>query len=548
MAELNGGQIVARQLKAAGIDTIFGVVGGPMIQVFAGATEIGMQVVNCRHEESACFMASAWGYVNKKPGVMVAASGPGMTNAVTPLHVATESSMPLVVLGGSSFSNTNGLGGFQESDQLAFARPGVKWLGRVDSTRRIPELVHLALGKSVNGRPGGVYLDFPGETIARSIAEEDVILRERAPAIHAPHPDPAAMDEVADLLAQAERPLVLIGKGAGWADAGEALAKLVDLGIPYVTSPMGRGVIPDDNAHFVNGARSSALAQADAIVMIGGRFNWIFQFGRAPRYADGVRIAQIDVQAEEMYSAADVEIGVVADAKHAALALLERLESRTLKSSASGWLSSLAEMSSSNAARLTDRIASDAVPIDPHRVIAAVRDAIPRNAHLAVDGEITMGIGRVLLDSFVERSRLNAGTTGCMGTGVPYAIGAKLARPDSTVVAVVGDYAFGAAALELETAARVGANVVFVVCNNEGIAGHTIQDRMFPEGSPRIAKLLAANYEKFAELVDGHAERVEDPADLDAALERALGANRPAVVHVLTDPKGGRVAGGSYLG
>lgn len=154
MAELNGGQIVARQLKAAGIDTIFGVVGGPMIQVFAGATEIGMQVVNCRHEESACFMASAWGYVNKKPGVMVAASGPGMTNAVTPLHVATESSMPLVVLGGSSFSNTNGLGGFQESDQLAFARPGVKWLGRVDSTRRIPELVHLALGKSVNGRPG----------------------------------------------------------------------------------------------------------------------------------------------------------------------------------------------------------------------------------------------------------------------------------------------------------------------------------------------------------------------------------------------------------
>ena len=548
MAELNGGQIVARQLKAAGIDTIFGVVGGPMIQVFAGATEIGMTVVNCRHEESACFMASAWGYVNQKPGVMVAASGPGMTNAVTPLHVATESSMPLVVLGGSSFSNTNGFGGFQESDQLAFARPGVKWMGRVDSTARIGELVHLALGKSISGRPGGVYLDFPGETIARQIPAEDVVFRERAPVIHAPHPDPAAMDAIADLLAEAERPLVLIGKGAGWAGAGSALTQLVELGIPYVTSPMRRGVIPDDNAHFVNGARSTALAQADAIVMVGGRFNWIFQFGRPPKYAADVRIAQIDVNAEEMYSAADVEIGAVADARHAADALVERLSGRTLRTASTDWLTTLAQQSGANADRLTDRITSDAVPIDPHRVIAAVRDAIPRDAHLAVDGEITMGIGRVLLESFVERSRLNAGTTGCMGTGVPYAIGAKLARPDATVVAVVGDYAFGAAALELETAARVGANVVFVVCNNEGIAGHTIQDRMFPADSPRIAKLLPANYEKFAELVDGHAERVEDPADLEGALQRALGANRPAVVHVITDPKGGRVAGGSYLG
>ena len=547
MTDLNGGQIAARQLKAAGIDTIFGVVGGPMIQVFAGAQEIGMQVVNCRHEESACFMASAWGYVNRKPGVMVAASGPGMTNTITPLHVATESSMPLVVLGGSAFSATGGLGGFQEADQMAFARPGCKWTQQVDSTERIAELTHLALGKSVNGRPGGVYLDFPGQLVAQKIPEDQAGIRARQPDVYLPHPDPAAMDRVADMLADAQRPLIMLGKGAGWADAGDALEKIVNLGIPYITSPMGRGVVPDDNAHFMNAARSAALAQADAIVMIGGRFNWIFQFGRQPRYAKDVRIAQIDIVGEELLNAADVEIGVISDARHAADALLERLDGRSL-ASANTWLTELRGKCDENESRISERTASDATPLDPHRVIAEVKNALPRDASIAVDGEITMGIARVLLPSYVSRSRLNAGTTGCMGTGVPYAIGAKLARPDSVSVAVVGDYAFGAAALELETAARVGANVVFVVCNNEGIAGHTIQDRMFPKDSPRIAKLLPANYEKLAELVDGHAERVERPEELAPALERALGANRPAVVHVITDPKGGRVGGGSYLG
>ena len=548
MAELNGGQIVARQLQAAGVDTIFGVVGGPMIEVFAGAAELGMTVVNCRHEESACFMASAWGYVQRKPGVMVAASGPGMTNTVTSLHVATESAMPLVVLGGSTHAATRGIGGFQEADQVAFAQPGCKWVQQVDSTQRIPELTHLALGKSVTGRPGGVYLDFPGQVIGKRIDESEVRLRATRPEVYAPHPDPAAIDRVADLLAGAERPLLMIGKGAGWADAGDALGRLADLGIPYVTSPMGRGVVPDDHPQFMNGARSDALAGADAVLMIGGRFNWIFQFGRRPRYAEGLRIAHVDISAEEMYSAADVELGVVADARHAAEALLERLEGRPLHAGVAAWREQLAGKRDANAERISDRVTSDATPIDPHRVVQAVCDAAGRDASLSVDGEITMGIARVLLPSYVPRTRLNAGTTGCMGTGVPYAIGAKLARPEAPSIAVVGDYAFGAAAMELETAARVGANVVFVVCNNEGIAGHTIQDRMFPEGAPRIAKLLPANYEKLAELVDGHAERVEHPDELGPALERALGANRPAVVHVLTDPKGGRVAGGSYLG
>jgi thiamine pyrophosphate-dependent acetolactate synthase large subunit-like protein len=546
MSEIHGGRIAARQLKAAGVDTIFGVVAGPMIEVFAGAQSEGLRVVGCRHEENAAFMASAWGYLKRKPGVIVAGSGPGMTNTVTPMHVATASGMPLVVLGGSAFSNTRGIGAFQEADQLAFAQPGCKWTGQVDRTERIGEWLHLALGRAVNGRPGATYLDFPGEVVARKVPEESARLP-GSPEISRPHPDPDAIARVADLLARAERPLVVIGKGAAWADAGAPLARLVSLGIPYVTSPMGRGVVPDDDPHFVNAARSAALRGADAILVIGARLNWIFGFGRPPRYAEDVRIAQIDITPEEFVGGANLELGVVADAAVAAERLCQALEGRRLAPASSRWLQELREQCARNEAGLSAVTELDSVPINPYRLVREVRDVIGRDANVSVDGETIMGVCRTLLPSYRARSRLNAGTTGCMGTGVPYAVGAALAEPERPSVAVVGDYAFGAAAMAVETAARVGAKPVFVVANNQGIAGHLIQDHMLPPGSPRIASLLPAHYEKLAELVDGCALRVECPDEIRPALERALGADRVAVVHVVVDPKATRVSGSNYL-
>jgi len=549
LADIHGGQIVARQLEAAGVDTLFGVVAGPMIELFAGAQERGFQVVGARHEESAAFMASAWGWSKRKPGVIVAGSGPAVTNVVTPMHVATASGMPLVVLGGSTYGATRAIGGFQEADQLAFARPGCKWVQQVDSSERIAEYLHLAMANAVGGRPGAVYLDFPAEVVGRRIPEERAGIRERAPELAAPHPDPRAIERAADWLAGAERPLILVGKGAGWSGAGAALERLVDLGIPYVASPMARGIVPDDNPHFVNAARSAALAGADVIAMIGGRFNWIFGFGRPPRYRGDARIVQIDLVAEEMTSSASVDLGIVADARAAVEQLVSALEGRRLASGGGqgAWLRELCEKREENEAQLARALEEDAVPINPYRLVAEVRAVLPREASISVDGETIMGICRAVLPSYRERSRFNAGTTGCMGTGVPYAIGSKLANPDLPSVAVVGDYAFGAAGMEIETAARVGAKVVFVVANNEGIAGHMIQDHMLPPGSPRIASLLPAHYEKMAEMVDGHAERVDRPEDIRPALERALAADRVSLVHVRCDPKAVRLSGGNYL-
>ncbi|MBP8926698.1 MAG: thiamine pyrophosphate-binding protein, partial [Pseudomonadales bacterium] len=220
MTEIDGGRITARQLRAAGIDTVFGVVAGPMIGVLAGAQAEGLRVVGCHHEENAAFMASAWGYVNRKPGVVVVGSGPGMTNAVTPMYVATASAMPLVVLGGSVRDEQRGIGGFQEADQMAFAMPACKWTQRIGNVERIPELLHLGLGKAVSGRPGAVYLDFPAQVVSNNMPEASLRLRAAAPEMARPHADPAAIERVAEMLARAERPLLIIGKGAAWADAG----------------------------------------------------------------------------------------------------------------------------------------------------------------------------------------------------------------------------------------------------------------------------------------------------------------------------------------
>ncbi len=544
MATIHGGQVAGRQLARAGISTVFGVVAGPMIEVFAGAQEEGLQVIGCRHEMNGGFMASAWGYQKKRPGVLIVGSGPAATNTLTPLYVATQSAMPLVVLGGSAFRQTTGLGGFQEADQVALTQAGCKWVGRVDATERIGEWIHLALCKALEGRPGGVYLDFPGDVVAAEIPEAKARYRDAADVTRA-YPSPAAVDQIAEALASAERPLIVVGKGAAWADAGPSLQRIVDLGIPYLCSPMARGTLPDDHPNFVGGARSAALGAADVVVMFGGRFNWIFGHGR--RFHPEARLIQVDVEAEEMASGAPLSLGVVADAGATADELADAMQGKGLRTKSEHWLEELRAKTAQNEEKLRTALQDDSIPINPYRLVSEVRAVAPRDATLVAEGETIMGVCRAVLPSYVNRGRLNAGTTGCMGVGAPYAVGASLAHPDRPTVAVLGDYAFGAAAMVVETAARVGAKPVLVVANNEGIAGHGIQDRMLPAGAPPIAALLPARYEKIAEMVGGHAEYVEAPADIRPALERALAADRVAVVHVRIDPKAGRIGGANYL-
>jgi 2-hydroxyacyl-CoA lyase 1 len=545
MAEVTGATLAARQLQAHGIDTIFTVLGGPMIDLLAEANNLGIKVVSCRHEMNASFAASAWGYLNQKPGVMVAASGPGMTNCVTPMYVATESAMPLVVLGGSATEGGLGRGSFQETDQVAFAKPATKWAQQVDKTEHIPELIYLAMGKAQYGRPGAVYLDFPGNLLSERVNDELAPIRAAPRMVATAQPDPDAVVRVAEMLSSAKRPLVMIGKGAAWADAGLALTRLVERGIPFIASPMGRGTIADDDEMNAGAARSAAMAEADAVLMVGARFNWMFQMGK--RLPSNVRIAQIDVQAEEFHSAAPIEIGIVADARVGVEAVNSALEGCALAVSGSGWMEALREKGHENEANIAEQMTSDQQPINHYRLLAEVRDSIERDAIVAEDGEFSMAVSRQVLPTHVARHRLGAGTTGCVGTGIPYAMGAKLARPERQVVAVVGDYAFGAAAgMEVETCARWNIPIVIVIANNGGIAAHSIQDRSFPADAPPIAALLPVDYERMAEMVGGYSERVTDPNEIRSAIERAFASGKVSVLNVVADPKAKR-RGGGYL-
>lgn len=553
MADLNGGQIIAKQLKREGIDTVFAVYAGPMTQALAGCANEGIRVVGCRHEEQAGFMAQAWGYIHKKPGIVIAGSGPAVTNTVTSLQVATDSGLPLVVLGGSAGASTRwkgptrAFGGFQETDQVALTQAACKWAVEIDATDRIPEFLHIGLAKAVSGRPGGVYIDFPGHLVQASVPEESIQWRETRPAVYPPHGDPAGIEAVATMLAEAERPLILIGKGAAWADAAESLKKLAALGIPFVSSPMGRGTIPDDDPRNAGSARSTALGNADAVLMVGGRFNWIFQFGRPPTFAANAKFAHIDIVAEELTGAANIDHGLVADCAAATDQIVEALNGRKLRASGRNWLSGLQEQAQKNQSALDELMASDSRPISPYRLMRDVRDSLARDATISVDGEITLGIGRLVLPTFFPRHRLNSGTTACMGTGVPYAIGAKLARPDQQSVAVLGDYAFGASAMEIETAARMNAAVVFVIVNNAGIVGRSAQANTFGFEEPLISGLIPAEYEKMAEMVGGYGEKVEDPAQIKPAIGRALESGKVSLLNVMVDPKGGVRRGGGYL-
>jgi thiamine pyrophosphate-dependent acetolactate synthase large subunit-like protein len=308
---------------------------------------------------------------------------------------------------------------------------------------------------------------------------------------------------------------------------------------------MARGTLPDDHPNFANAARSQALAGADVVVMFGGRFNWIFGMGR--RFAADATLVQVDIHAEELTSGAPVSLGVVADARATAEALAGALSPTALSSSAASWLEDLRGKAKTNEERLRGAQLDDSEPINPYRVVAEIEKALPRDAIVTAEGETTMGICRAILPSYVNRSRLNAGTTGSMGVGVPYAVGASLACPNRLSIGVLGDYAFGSAAMAIETAARVGAKPVLVVLNNEGIAGHLLQDNMLPAGSPMIASLLPARYEMMAEMVGAHAEYVTLPEEIRPALDRAIAADQLAIVHVRVDPKASRIGGGNYL-
>ena len=414
LQDKHGVDFIIETLLAAEDDSITLVPTGPLTNI---GTAIDREPAILQKIERIVLMGGAMREGgNRTPS---AEFGPAVTNCITPLYVATESAMPLVVLGGSAFSNTRGIGGFQELDQVSAAKPVCKWTGQVDSTERVGEWIHLALGKALEGRPGGVYLDFPGEVTARRIDEETVSLRD-APEITAPHPDPNAIARVADLLESAERPLMLIGKGAAWADAGPAHRRNWSISAsPTSARRWAAGRFPMIIANFANAARSQALkgrrcrGDARRPLQLDLRHGPTLRAGRQD-HPHRCRSRRNSIRAHRSNSASPPTRAAAA----------ESTGRRPLGSPAEKCRLGLADRptGAGQAQRGQRQLpCSPTTPFRsiPYRVVAEVRDALPRDAIVTAEGETIMGICRAMLPSYANRGRLNAGTTGCMGVGAP---------------------------------------------------------------------------------------------------------------------------------
>src|SRR5215467_15315264 len=524
---VTGNEILARALRGHGVDHVFFLMGGPMIDAENACLDAGVRMIDVRHEQAAAMMATAYSRVLSRPSACMAASGPGTTNLVTGVAHAFVDCAPVIAIGGSSPVSQFGMGAFQEMDQVAMMRPITRWAERAYDARRIPELLSTAFRHAFAARPGPVYLDMPGDVLYRDVDSSDVRWVEPDLTRQRPLGDAQLVDRAIALLEKAERPVLIAGSGILWsAAAGELQAWVERSKMPFWTTPQGRGVIPEDHPLCFLNARATAFREADLVFVIGTRLNYVIDYGRPPRIAEGARMIQVDIEPLELARTRDVDVGIAGDARAVLAQLVAAAEGR-LAGRFGRWTAYLAELNEEKRLDAERGLATAQVPIHPLRLCREVRDFLDRDAVLVVDGQEILNYGRQSIPTYVPGHRLNSGPFGTMGVGLPFGLGAKVAKPEAQVVVLHGDGSLGLNAMELDTAVRHGIDVLTVVSNN---GGWTAADR------PKAGRDLGyTRFDQVARALGCHGEHVEHPEEIRAALERAARCGGPAVVNVVTD-------------
>jgi len=535
VAELTGSEILAKALRNEGVNDLFFIMGGPMLLAEESCIKEGIRPIDVRHEQAAAFMGQAYSRLLNKPSVCMAASGPGVTNLITGIANAYIDCVPVVAVGGSSPFKAYGRQVFQEIDQLGMMKPCTKWAERVYSLARIPEMVNVAFQKAMAGKPGPVYLDFPGDILYEKIDESEIdwSISGRSIPRARPHAAPELISGTVEALSKAKKPVIITGGGILWSDAADELREFVDkAGIPFYTTPQGRGVIPEDHPLSYMTVRSAAFREADLIMIIGTRMNYIIGHAAPPRFNKDATIIRIDIDEDEIStSPRKIDIGIVGDAKAVLHQINSRLDGIVNKDSFLEWRNRLSDEEASKRSRPGGNSVSDAVPIHPLRLCEEVKNFMDRDAILVVDGQEILNYGRQSMPTFEPGHRLNSGPFGTMGVGLPFGLGAKIAKPDCQVIVVHGDGSFGLNAMELDTAVRHGINVLVVISLNGGWTAD-------PDGTKPGRDLGYTRYDKMAEALGCYAEYVEQPGEIKGALERAqeqINKGRVAVVNIKTD-------------
>ncbi|WP_173930984.1 thiamine pyrophosphate-binding protein [Chelativorans sp. Marseille-P2723] len=528
---VKGYELFGQAVAAEGSDVGFFLMGGPSNDAIKACTAQGVRMIDVRHEQAAAMMAQAYARIRAKPGFCVAASGPGTINLSTGLANALIDCAPVVAFGGSSPIGQYARGAFQEIDQLAIMKPVTKFAERVHDAARIPEYVARAFRIAASGKPGPVYLDLPGDVLYADVDEASVRWPRKQPQAK-PAADPAEIARVVELLGKAERPLLLTGSGIIWSQASEVLQAFVEAtGIPFYTTPQGRGVIPEDHDFFFPLARSAAFREADLVIVAGTRLNYVFSYGEPPRFSENARLVRIDIDPAEIDSSLRLEAGLVGDAGQVLNQLRSAAEGKLDPERYAPWRERLAAENRRKEEKHEASLSSDQTPIHPLRLCKEIRDFISRDAILCVDGQEILNYGRQTIPSYRPGHRLNSGPFGTMGVGLPFGLGAKAAAPERDVVVLHGDGSFGLNGLEIDTAVRHKLPVLIVISLNGGWTAD-------PERKKPGRDLGYTRFDQMAEAFGCYGEYVERPEGIRPALERAaaeVAKGRVALVNVVTD-------------
>lgn len=544
MGTIDGGELFVRALQNAGIDTVFTLHGGHLDAIYQAARDRGLRLVDTRHEQAAGHAADGWARVTGRTGVALVTAGPGLTDCVTAIANAWLDCVPtLFVAGAAPLRDAELLplqGGF---DQLALVAPITKWAHRVTHTHRIPDLVAQALRIARSGRPGPVYLELPIDVLFARTEAVRVRLPLKTVPDAAPAPPAAAIEQAIEWLHRAERPAIVVGGGARFAGAaGELTAFAEETGIPVFSNGRGHGLVPADHPLCGRGLANLAfLGQAaggepDVVLVLGARLGLFTGHPAHPLVPDRARLIQIDVCAEEIGRQRDVELGIVADCREALVALRAEAAQRCWPARA-GWQQAVRSVRAGHRALFAQALASDKAPIHPYRLASEIATRLPRDAIVAADGGETSFWMELVAEVHAPGHWLSHGYLGCLGTGLPFALAAKLARPESPVLCVVGDGSLGLNFAELDSFVRHGLAIVTVVANDGqwGMSAHG-QELLFGPGRRVVTDLGPTRYDLAAAGFGCHAEHVEKPDELGPALERALASGKPSCVNVATDP------------
>ena len=549
-AEIDGFQLLINALKLNGIDTLFGLPGIPITDLTRKAQAQGMRVISFRHEQNAGNAAAAAGYLTQKPGICLTVSAPGFLNGLSALANATVNCFPMILISGSSEREIVDLqqGDYEEMDQLAVAKPLCKAAYRVLHAQDIGVGIARAIRAALSGRPGGVYLDLPAKLFGQTMdaAAGQASLIKVVDAAPRQLPAPEAVERALALLKNAKRPLILLGKGAAYAQADADIRALVETsGVPYLPMSMAKGLLPDNHVLSASAARSYVLAEADVVLLVGARLNWLLSHGKGKTWGapQAKQFIQIDISPTEMDSNQPIAAPLVGDIGSCVAALLRGMGSNWPQPSAQ-WINAVAERRDKNQAKMAETLAQNPSPMNFHSALGAIREVIKANpgAILVNEGANTLDFTRSIVDMYEPRKRLDVGTWGVMGIGMGFAVAAAVVT-NKPVIAIEGDSAFGFSGMEVETICRYHLPVCIVVFNNNGVyRGTDVNASGGADVAPTVF-VKGARYDKMMEAFGGVGVLASTPAELSAAMHAAIASGQPTLINAVIDETAGTESG-----